>query len=317
LHSTAFVPASDDESLFAAARVARTQSAMDDVLFRGVIEYTNRCYRNCTYCGIRAKNTELKRYALTRNSILTQAEKIAEDDLPVVSLQAADHLKYDFKGLAQAVTYITQELKRRVLLVIGDIPFEHYERLYDAGAREAIVKFETSNAALYETLRPHNTLRDRLNLIENLAKLGYEVSSGFIYGLPGTSPEDVKQDLALIRNLPLFAASVSPFIPNDQAPLKAEHSADLEGTLRAIAQIRLDNPHFRIPAVSALNLLAPEHETIPNYGQYLGLQAGANIITVNYTPPVYKKDYVIYETDRHIVQLAQAKEVVRLAGGNE
>ncbi|MCD6035161.1 MAG: iron-only hydrogenase maturation protein HydE [Rickettsiales bacterium] len=301
----------EDTKLFAEAASLRDRRLGKHVHMRGVIEYTNRCYRNCTYCGIRALNHELTRYELNSDAIVSISETITKDDIPVVSLQAADHLKYDFNDLCKSVSIIREKLDRTVLLVIGDIPLEHYRDLYNAGATQAIVKFETSNADLYKNLRPHNTLADRLKLIEELDAIGYEVSSGFIYGLPGTDESDTERDIALLGELPLFAASVSPFIPNTQAPLKAERKAELVDTLRIMAQIRLRYPDLLMPSVSALNLLVDQTASpFLNYGQYLGLQAGANIMTVNYTPEVHTHDYVIYDAERHIVKLEQTRAMI-------
>ena len=40
------------------------------VHFRGLIEFSNICSKNCYYCGIRKENTSVKRYNLSDDEII-------------------------------------------------------------------------------------------------------------------------------------------------------------------------------------------------------------------------------------------------------
>ena len=314
----AIAPSADADHAFDHARLlqeaadARNREAKPVVHLRAVIEFTNICHRNCLYCGMRMANKSLGRYEMGGSAILGCAERAWQDGLKTVMIQGGDHLTYDIDQLCKAVRVISEGFAQTVLLSLGDRPLRDYEKLYAAGARQALVKFETNNDKLYRRMRPHNTLQKRLGLIYSLKNMGFEMSSGFILGLPGSTRQDVERDLALIQDLPLFAASVSPFIPNDQAPLANQQLAGLDETLECIARIRLSGPRLRIPAVSALNLLA-KAEGRAEAGQLLGLLAGANNLTINYTPPTYQDAYVIYATRRSIVQLEFAKQITSQA----
>jgi biotin synthase len=308
----AFDHAWDRASLFQEAAAARNREAKPVVHLRAVIEFTNLCHRNCLYCGMRMANKGLERYEMGGDDILGCAERAWNDGLKTVMIQGGDHLTYDIDQMCKAVRVISEGFGQAVMLSLGDRPLRDYETLYAAGARQALVKFETSNDKLYRRMRPHNTLEKRLGLISSLKNMGYDMSSGFILGLPGSTRQDVERDLALIKELPLFAASVSPFVPNDQAPLANQQLAGLDETLECIARIRLGGPKLRVPAVSALNLLA-KAEGRAEPGQLLGLLAGANNLTINYTPSMYQDAYVIYATRRSIVQLEFAKQIVSKA----
>jgi biotin synthase len=61
-----------------------------------------------------------------------------------------------------------------------------------------------------------------------------------------------------------------------------------------MAALRLMRHDWVIPAVSALNLVAPD-------GYRRGLRAGANLVTINLTPGPMRGDYVIYKRDRVIM----------------
>ena len=58
------------EELAAEAVAIREHWYGNKVYTRGLIEYTNYCKNNCYYCGIRAGNTNVQRYRLTKKEIM-------------------------------------------------------------------------------------------------------------------------------------------------------------------------------------------------------------------------------------------------------
>ena len=136
---------------------------------------------------------------------------------------------------------------------------------------------------------------ERLGQIRHLAATGWRVSSGFIAGLPGQDDEELLESFTLARDLPLDGCSVSPFIPGDDTPLAKAPVADMELTLNCMALLRLMRPDWVIPAVSALNLAEP------GAGYRRGLRTGANLVTINLTPPDLREDYLLYKRDRFIM----------------
>ena len=156
------------------------------------------------------------------------------------------------------------------------------------------MKFEIADAAQYEQLEAPGNLAERLRHIRHLAENGWNVSSGFIAGLPGQTPGDLLKNLELARTLPLHGCSVSPFIPGEETPLAKNPTADADWTFNCVAALRLMRPDWVIPAVSAFNLAAQD-------GYRRGLRAGANLVTINLTPTDVRGDYVIYKRDRFIM----------------
>ena len=170
-----------------------------------------------------------------------------------------------------------------------------YEELREAGASIYIQKFETANAGSYAGLEAPRTLEQRLAAVRWLADSGWFVSSGFICGLPGEGPADWLAALELAGALPLHGCSVSPFVPGETTPLAGAAQADIERTLNCMASLRLLRPDWVIPAVSALNICQP------GLGYRRGLRTGANLATINLTPPDLRGDYVLYKRDRFIM----------------
>ncbi|HNR95153.1 MAG TPA: [FeFe] hydrogenase H-cluster radical SAM maturase HydE, partial [Kiritimatiellia bacterium] len=56
----------DQEALFKAAYAMKLKQVGPKVYFRGIIEYSNICEKNCYYCGIRRDNRKVRRFQMTR-----------------------------------------------------------------------------------------------------------------------------------------------------------------------------------------------------------------------------------------------------------
>jgi biotin synthase len=170
-----------------------------------------------------------------------------------------------------------------------------YRELREAGAEVYILKFELANRRDYERHGAPGTLEERVEHIRLLAEEGWFVSSGFIAGLPEQSEAKLLQNFRLAAELPLSGCSVSPFVPGADTPLARAPMGDLEVTLNCMAALRLMQPSWVIPAVSALNLAGPGE------GYSRGLRAGANLVTMNLTPERMRDAYILYRRDRFIM----------------
>ena len=189
---------------------------------------------------------------------------------------------------------LRRETSLGISVCLGTLSPEIYTELQEAGASIFIMKFECSDEARYEQLEAPGTLSERVRHIRQLAETGWNVSSGFIVGLPGQTPRDLLKNLELARTLPLHGCSVSPFIPGEDTPLVGNAVANADWTFNCVSAMRLMRPDWVIPAVSAFNIAAQD-------GYRRGLRAGANLVTMNLTPDNMRQDYVIYKRDRFIM----------------
>jgi biotin synthase len=71
--------------------------------------------------------------------------------------------------------------------------------------------------------------------------------------------------------------------------------------------MRLRNPSYIIPAVSAMNLVGQN-------GYVRALNAGANLATINLTPSSSRPDYVLYKRDRFIMHEDRVRKAIEAAG---
>ena len=292
----------EQQSLFAEAQHARGSNRL---AIRGVIEISNVCVKNCDYCAMRCQNAQLNRYSLTAEDILEASGAITGAGIPTVFLQSGQNPKCD-SLLEQVIPEIIRAMQCDVLLCVGEKDKGVYERYKSLGVSSYILKFECSNKALFRSITS-SELADRLACIKNVKAAGLKLGTGSIIGLPGQDINDIVNDILLAAALKPDFVSVSPFIPNKNTPFENLPHAELDLTLNAIAVLRLMLPHTLIPTVSALEYIQPA-------GQTAGLNAGANVITVNFTPDRRRDQYSIYNNDRFIVSLEHAWNVAEQAG---
>src|SRR5258708_40086622 len=152
---------------------------------------------------------------------------------------------------------------------------------------------------------PHALFAERMACLRALVRLGYKVGTGAIIGLPGQTQESLVNDLFLAREIGAHMVSGSPFIPAPDTPLAHLPPGDVEITLNFIALARLMHPSWLIPSVSAL-------ERRQGGGQLSGLAAGANVLTINFTPEVEKSKYLIFRNDRYGFQYYHVDEYATL-----
>ena len=150
-------------------------------------------------------------------------------------------------------------------------------------------------------------LEDRLAAARSLVELGFRLGIGTIVGLPGQTPASLADDILLAGRLGASMTSASPFVPAPDTPLAPAPHGDLDLTLNVLAVMRLAHPAALIPTVSALEALAPG-------AQSRGLMAGANVITVNFSPAADQARYPIYGRNRFVVRRDHAFRTLEQAG---
>jgi len=278
------------------------------VFVRGVVEVSNFCRENCTYCGMRRDNRSLERARAAHDEIAELLIHHRPAAMTDVNLQTGE----DPVAAREVVLPLLRTLRRETNLglsvCLGTLDAEIYAELQAAGATVYILKFETADAADYERWQAPGKLSERLRHIRQLAAEGWKVSSGFIAGMPGQSAEKILANCELAASLPLAGCSVSPFIPGEATPLATAPAGDVETTLNCMAILRLQRPDWLIPAVSALNLAQADT------GYRRGLRAGANVVTINLTPEDLQRDYLLYKRERFIMDEARVLAAIAAEG---
>ncbi len=273
----------------------------------GILEFSNFCQCTCRYCGIRAGNDSLRRYRMSEGEILSSIDfAVNELGFKAMVLQSGEDSGFSDDDLVWLVKRIREKHGILLFMSVGERSKECYERLFEAGAYGALLRFETSNPEIYSKMRPGKRLEGRLDLIKWMKKRGFVLATGFMVGLPGQSDDDIIDDILLTRSINPDMYSFGPFIPHPKTALSSTRSPSVDYVLKVISLSRLVDPESRILITTALEILSGD-------ARKRGLLAGGNSLMINTTPGEYSKRYDLYpgKTDSYDVK-NEIKDIVGL-----
>ncbi len=285
-------------ALQSTANAVRQTNVGDEILLRGLIEFSNYCTQACNYCGIRAANTNIQRYRMTADDIIETCSQAPNPPLSTVVLQSGEDPFFTRKAMGDIIKKIKAKTNQIITLSAGERCVEDYAYWKECGLNRYLLRFETSNETLFEACHPNDNFKKRLKRITDLQSLGIETGSGFLIGLPGQTIEQLANDLLFCTNLELDMIGVGPFIAHTQTPFAQRKNAfNVEVYFNTIALLRLLNPTLNIPATTAFDAIQPT-------GRLKALQAGANVLMPNITPTQYREHYQLYPGKPGVTQTA-------------
>lgn len=289
--------------LFRVANELRQQHLKNSCCIHGIIEFSNYCRNDCAYCGIRKSNDKLNRYRMDINEIVQVADNaVNELGFKALVLQSGEDPWYTPEKLVEIIKKILEKCGVLLFMSVGSRSRECYKKMYDAGARGVLLRFETANPVLYEKLHfgPKADFRARIELLRYARKLGYIIATGSLIGLPGQKAEDLLNDILLTKSLDAEMYSFGPLIPHPETPLAEMELSGINRVLKVLAVSRLIDKDAKILVTTALETLDKEN------GRKLGLLAGANSLMINVTPTRYRKQYTLYpgrpDRDKEIIK---------------
>jgi len=274
--------------IYAAADDLRRKIMGEAVYLRGIIEFSNVCKNNCWYCGIRCGDANVGRYRMTEDEILDTAKDAKLWGCGTVVLQSGEDPFFTADVLSGIVRRVKGETGLAVTLSVGVRSRDELAQLKAAGCDRYLLRFETAANALFSSIHPDESFEHRVQCLRDLRDLGYQVGSGFMIGLPGSTPEMIANDILFATRLKLDMIGCGPFLshpdtPLAEKPLLEDHSV----YYKTISLLRLLNPTAHIPATTAFDALEPE-------GRNHVLTCGANVFMPNITPGKYRRMYQLY-----------------------
>ena len=272
--------------LAAAADRVRAAFVGDDIHLRGLIEFSNICKQNCMYCGLRRDNKKVERYRLSKDEIVSFAQKAKAYGYKTVVMQSGEDMHFTTKHLTDILREV-KALGLAITLSIGEKTSEEYNAYKEAGADRYLLRIETTDKALYEELNPGMSFENRMRCLRDLKELGYEVGTGCLIGLPNQTVESLADDILFFKSIDADMVGIGPFIPNGDTPLKDSAGGTFPMSLRFVAILRLLLPDINIPATTAM-------ETLDRNARVIALQAGANVVMPNVTEGDYRRKYALY-----------------------
>lgn len=294
--------AEDDEKtiLFKKSAEIKEKYIGKKVWFRGLIEFSNVCGKNCLYCGIRKGNKNLTRYNLSDDEILGAARFAYESRYGSIALQSGEIVS---KIFAERIDYLLKEIKDLsnnelgVTLSVGEQSYDVYKRWFQQGAHRYLLRIEATNRELYRKIHPDNKMHDfdrRMACLKSLQDIGYQTGTGVMIGLPYQTLEDLASDLLFMKEFNIDMCGMGPYIEHADTPLA--HSGEslfplterFDLTLKMIAVMRIMMKDINIVAATALQAIDP-------IGREKAVRIGANILMPNITPGKYRDSYKLYD----------------------
>lgn len=290
----------DREKLFRKAAQIKEEYVGKKVYFRGLIEFSNICSKNCFYCGIRAGNNKMQRYYVAEEEVLEAVKYAYNNKYGSLVIQAGE--RSDKKFVAQ-IADLLKKIKGitngelGITLSLGEQSEETYKTWKEHGAHRYLLRIEASNLDLYKKLHPNDAKHDydvRLESLVLLRKLGYQVGTGVMIGLPFQRYENLADDLLFMQKFDIDMVGMGPYIEHEDTPLYKYKDQLLplkerfELSLKMVAIFRIMMKDINMAATTAM-------QTIDPLGREKAIKVGANVIMPNLTPVKYRESYLLYE----------------------
>lgn len=288
------------QQLFQRAQAVKLQNIGNKVYFRGLIEFSNICAKDCLYCGIRKSNEKVVRYEASDDEILEACRFAWKNRFGSVVLQSGELSSPAFVKRVDTLLRKIKDLSDNELgitLSCGEQTVETYLQWFESGAHRYLLRIESSNPELYRKIHPEDNFHSfgrRLQALKDLKSCGYQVGTGVMIGLPFQTTEDLANDLLFLKQMDVDMVGMGPYIEHEDTPLYTfrndlktkQQRFDL--ALKMVAALRLLMPDINIAAATALQAIDPA-------GREKALTIGANILMPNLTPCDYRKEYQLYE----------------------
>ncbi|HAZ00643.1 MAG: [FeFe] hydrogenase H-cluster radical SAM maturase HydE [Bacteroidetes bacterium GWA2_40_14] len=290
----------DQKLLFAKAKEVKEREVGKKVYYRGLVEFSNICSKDCYYCGIRKGNNQVSRFNLSDDQILQAAEFAYKSSYGSFVMQSGE---ISSPAFTERIENLLREIKRLtndelgITISLGEQTEETYQRWFDAGAHRYLLRIESSNRGLYQKLHPNDanhSFEKRLECLNTLKKIGYQTGTGVMIALPFQTLEHLADDILFMRDFDVDMVGMGPYIEHPDTPLYQYRNELIplkerfELALRMIATLRIVMRDINIAAATALQAIDP-------IGREKAAKVGANIIMPNITPGLYRNSYKLYE----------------------
>lgn len=259
------------------------------IYLRGLVEISSFCKNDCYYCGLR-RSAKAARYRLNDEDIFAACQEGYKEGIRTFVLQGGEDGYFTDERVCNIIAVLKKEYPdAAITLSLGERSRESYARLKEAGADRYLLRHETANAEHYSKLHPPGMLfTSRMECLQNLKDLGFQVGAGFMVGSPYQTKETIAEDLLFLQEFRPHMIGIGPFIPQSKTPFAQFPAGSLSLTLKLLSILRLMHRRALLPATTALATLSKD-------GREQGILAGANVVMPNLSPPKVRGKYAIYD----------------------
>lgn len=218
---------------------------------------------------------------------------------------------YTAEKLGEVIRQIKAKTDMAITVSCGEQSYEYYRHIRECGADRYLLKHETAEESIYQSLHSDNSLTNRIRCLKEIKSLGFETGSGFMIGLPNQTLETIARDILLLKEIGCDMAGIGPFVPHPDTELKDRPAGSVELTKRAVAITRILLPKSNLPATTSLGVLDESQKRSI-------FSCGANVIMRKVTPQQYEECYTIYPNQIQVRDIQeerkQLEEMIRAMG---
>ncbi len=289
----------EKQLIFEKSKEIKQQFVGNKIYLRGLIEYSNKCTKDCFYCGIRAHNHKVERYTVSDADVLNCADYAYKNNYASIVIQSGETKdKVFIHKITQLLEQIHQKTKHalKVTLSCGEQSPETYKTWFEAGAHRYLLRLESSVESIYNTIHPNDekhSYENRIQALKDLQTAGYQVGSGFMIGLPKQSLEDLASDLLFLQDFNIDMVGMGPYVEHIETPMYKQKDFLIPQedryhlTLLMYALLRIMMKDVNIASTTALDALNPT-------GRIEALSVACNVLMPNLTPIIYTSNYHLY-----------------------
>ena len=129
----------EQQKLFDAAYQMKLDQVGNKAYFRGIIECSNICVKDCYYCGIRKSNTKAERFLMDEEEICREAIWAHEAEYGSIVIQSGERQDAEYIDMIERVLIRIREQtggKLGITLSLGEQTQEVYQRWYGGSEME-------------------------------------------------------------------------------------------------------------------------------------------------------------------------------------
>jgi biotin synthase len=300
---TALLSITDSEerkALFDTAYAIKEEAVGKIAYFRGLIECSNLCIKDCYYCGIRRSNEKVERFQMDEEEIFKEALWAYDAEYGSCVIQSGERQDETYIAMIERVVKRISEAtngEMGITLSLGEQTEAVYRRWKEAGAHRYLLRIETTNPEIFARIHPEDhSMEVRKECLAALRRTGYQVGTGVMMGLPGQTMEDLADDILFLKSIDIDMVGMGPYIPHSDTPMgkeippytDAQKTQALQLGLKMIAVTRIVLRDINIAAATAL-------QALEYTGREQGLKCGANVIMPNLTETEFRPKYQLYD----------------------
>lgn len=299
------------QALHKAAGEVTSKVFHNEVSIRGIVEFSNSCEKRCHYCGVNAYEDK---FLIPHEAILECCDFMWSKGYRNLVLQSGEITsKARMNWISSLIEKIFAKFGRDmdtgmcIVLSIGELSHEQYQKFYDMGCQRYLLRIEASNPELYKSMHPPDHLwSKRLSCLEDLKKIGYVTGTGVMIGVPKQTYDDIAGDIEFFRDGQYPMIGLGPYLIHNEtvmgrgllkttteAERKEADNRKVQATLNVYNTLRLICPYINIAATTALDTLAPGAKEI-------ALTGGANVVMPIITPKKFRGGYQLYEGKKEV-----------------